>query len=332
MVRFKICLFVTLFATFHLYGQLNKFMVQTYFYGEIPPWNTTSSAFFGDLKNTYNFNNVLFITNTHPYANDLYKSVKKAGLHSVLYLTSLNSRKPVFDRNAILQDMTKYSGAEYDVMGYHITDEPDAKTSYWPYGVGRTEQDGYAPFYEYIDNIPQYTNEIRIFDAKLLRYANLYPQCVFTDKDYRNEYIQRYIDDSNPNLLSFDHYPIFSNSPAFFLSLYDIALKSTENSIPFIYVLTPHEDYGAFEDEIRHPDFYHRAKNMAQFNYVIYAALAYGAKGISYWPGFQWVYSIHGFHLALNYENGVLGNLSSLHKKLTDNSEELLSLNFVEVL
>ena len=100
-----------------------------------------------------------------------------------------------------------------------------------------------------------------------------------------------------------------------------------ENSIPFIYVLTPYKNSADFYDKVIRPDYYYNAKNISELRYVIYAALSYGAKGIAYWPGLEWVKgSVSDFYL--KYTEVDKEQLCALHKKLITNSATLLLLNF----
>lgn len=328
----KYLLLLLLCLPLSTYGQLNEFMVETYFFGVLPLEDRENPEnFFGNLKETYNFNTVLFWSlDIGPDYDTLYKAAKNVGLKSILYRNALASRLGDINKQLALEEISKYSGSEYNVIGYQIVDEPDAKTTSYPYGSSGNDTTSIS---QYIDNIPQYTAFIRDYGgSSLLKYANLLPQQAFenSDQEYREEYIQRYLTTSKPNFLSFDHYPIFDADRKynFFLSLYDHALKSVENSIPFIYVLTPYTKYAHHMDGNNPPDYFYPAKDINAFYYVIYAALTYGAKGISYFSGFEWVRNAGLCDIMLKYDPEVKQQLSILHKKLIDHSDELLSLNF----
>ena len=321
-------LIITLFFVIpHSFCQLNEFMIQSYFYGA-KPTNIGLENFFKELKDEYGFNSIFVITRPSYNFEEGCKAVKNAGLNAVLLTTNLRAKNPVFNPDMALQELNKYSDSDYNVIGYQVMDEPNAKTSFSPHGFNKNED---GPICEYIDNLPQYTNFIKDFESSLLRYANLFPISVFPGdryKEYREEYLQKYINDSHPNILSFDHYPIYHSNDSvydFFMSLYAFALKSSENGIPFIYVLTPYRKTDDYHNEPTNTLF---AKGINEFNYVIYAALAYGAKGLSYWPGFEWVVNQHK-NLKLEYNKNDLEKLVTLHKKLKSSSDELLSLNFI---
>lgn len=314
------------------FAQLNEFMIQTYFMeknritnNNTAPWlspNMNHQNFFNDLKNIYKFNTIYFgSTLCWGYATDqerhyYYNMAKNAGLKTTLdnpIISTITSYNEPHAKD-VLND---YSSSDYSVIGYNIVDEPLINPQ-------NPTQD--------LDSIPQYSRLIKGFDKTLLRYANLYPNqpgIFSTDNIYREKYIQRYVNDSDPNLLSYDIYPIYNDINYFFISLYDYAIKSVENSIPFIYVLTPYKQYADFKKTTLTELKAFSAKTKPQFNYVINAALVYGAKGIAYWPGFQWVRSENYYIFDINYDNGVLAHLSNLHQKLIDNSDILLSLNFI---
>jgi len=325
MKKYLIFVLFFLFAL-NTYSQLNEFIIQTYFVnnepGSIPnvPWLNTNEnirqQFFYDLKNIYNFNTILFErTLEYTYLSEtisqhFYKMAKNAGLQTILSHPNLWTVIPLNKQNAE-ETLLEYSHSDYNVIGYNIIDEPEVNPP--PNQLDRN-----------IDLIPQYSHLIKNYDSSLIRYSNLLASLSYlTDYGFRESYIQRYINNSDPNLLSFDIYPIYDNRDDFFMCLYNYALKSVENSIPFIYVLTPFRKRADLE---KSPPV--SAKTKAEFNYVIYAALSYGAKGIAYWPGFPWVRNLNGIY-QLDFENGLLDYMSNLHQKLIDNSDVLLSLNFI---
>jgi len=183
-------------------------------------------------------------------------------------------------------------------------------------------------------------NGIRSRNPNLLIWTNLFPSHHFSSQDhlYPEGYVQDYINVFKPNVLSFDDYPVWYNQinsdksigdNSFFKTLYTFGSKSTENSIPFFYILTPirttttNYDYDISQTE-----------TVEEFKYCIYSALIYGAKGINYWPGFEWMLSHHGsddephYPLRTPFSNTTLSVLENIHSKLTNSSDILLKLNF----
>jgi len=333
MRRIKRYLFLLLlFIQPHIQAQLNKFMVQWYIFDwdqSRKPWND-DSTYFSEMK-SYNFNSVFF--GSCP-SDTLLQKADADSLNSVIttsnqYLSGGGSILPdPFDKGKAISDLKKYSDTihsstkPYGVIGYQICDEPTSKYFFNNYNIQNV-----------IENVPNFTNTIKEYNPSLLRYVNLLPVEPWQGEMVLRElYYQKYIDTAKPNLLSFDHYPKYDPVTTFYLSLYDIAMKSVENSIPFIYVLTPYENHSDFDERNTTNFYYISAKSKSEFNYGIYAALAYGAKGISYWPGFKSVLkggnnNAH-YTVTLNYESGTLDYLKRLHKKLIDHSVVLLSLNF----
>lgn len=201
-----------------------------------------------------------------------------------------------------------YYGNHPSILGFSVVDEPEPN---------------------HFNAISQYFSDIQSYKSTLLRYSNLFPMYADvthlgssagtpSSTAYEN-YIENFIDDVEPNILSFDSYPIWLGWPRdFFYNLDIISNKSVEHNIPFIYVLTP----------IKSPTTIYCntttvAKNKAEFNYVINSALVYGAKGISYWNAgacFRcWDVSI---------PSDVMQHLSSLHHRFVSCERTLLSLIF----
>lgn len=335
-----------LFTQLWVHAQLNEFMVQWYFSegnaSKNVPWrdinNSITSGFFNDMKNNYHFNTVYF----HCFGiSQFYTVAKNIGLNTIL--SEIPSQRDTsgileFDKDDIQIALNTYGSSSYSVIGYNITDEPSTSSAC----------DKLGKCYNLIEYIPLCTNAIRDKDKTLLRYANLFPvfpatpyEQIPADDWFRETYYQKYIDIASPNLLSFDHYPIYDQDEAlgyglgetFFSSLYNIGMKSVENSIPFIYVLTPLRTHADLFTTVEPPNDVILAASIPHFNYCIYAALAYGAKGISYWNGFQWVKAadtIAGkeYNFKLKDSEGAFNYLGSLHQKLINHSNVLLSLNF----
>jgi len=334
MKRLKKCiLLLFLFIIPNLYAQLNNFIIGCYSYknyeynsniisNSIAPWDINLSSFLQTIKN-YNFNTMYFETNETGFRQvslDMLNEASTVGLRSLFQTKPLysckdnqNSQLPFNLQDANIT-LDLYDNA--NLLGYNIIDEPSTSDLY---------------------SIPNYANVIKEHNNSLLRWVNL--RCIWdefgTDNNYRNNYLQKYIDTSKPNILSFDQYPLEHVSgnlkhTNFFKALYDMALKSVENSVPFIFVTTPLDNIESATTVTNVTNYtYLSAKSIAKFNYTIYAALAYGAKGIAYGPGFEWV-ELNGYPFKLHYDLGTLDSLKLLHGKLTSSSisNELLSLNF----
>lgn len=215
--------------------------------------------------------------------------------------------------NSTLSDSAvNYYGNHPALIGWTIVDEPD------------------TTHFSYID---QYFDDIESYDTNMIRHANLLPfevrrHQIFggtdtiwaTPSDYEG-YIQDYIDDCSPNILSFDDYPISygRGSPAwyrfnFFYGLDIVARKSVSNDLPFIFTLAP---YNTPLPNIT-------GKNASEFNYVIYSALTYNAKGLNYWMRDH----NHSLYWDTPVADSVKTYLADLHQSLIDSEQTLLSLEF----
>jgi len=317
MKRLKKYLFILLlFIMPNIDAQLNEFMVQSYYLGKDgAQWFNTNNPqdYFTNLANnkvnSINFDFWSFMSSKSILS--YYNMAKVAGLNTIV--SELWSRHDGYNPNnpigilGVLSDTNKYN-----IKGYCITDEPFNNNDY-----------------NDVSYIPPFSELIKNFDSSLLRYANLY---LYQTNDiyYSEDYIQNYINLTKSNLLSFDCYPTSSDSiDTFFKTLYTFGLKSTSNSIPFIYVLTP---INLIKDYYSNPpnDNLKNATSLSKIRYCIYSALTYGAKGISYWPGFDWG-NVNNWSFNFTYNGTDREKLVSLHQNLISHSAELLSLNFASV-
>ena len=218
----------------------------------------------------------------------------------------VKSNNPPYNPTTSIQGLNYY-GNHPSIIGFDLRDEPNS-----------------AAF----PIINSYANDIRNFNGNFLRLSNLFPnyapnESLFgttgtpTYDDY-SRYVQDYIDATNPNIISFDHYPIWQNQNNFFTNLDVFAKKSRLNDIPFIYVLTQIRSTASL------PYCYQTSvpKNIPEFNYVIFASLAYGAKGISYWHST----CKNDFFGVIPPD--VMTYLGNLHSKFKKSSKTLLKLTF----
>ncbi|HET7733473.1 MAG TPA: T9SS type A sorting domain-containing protein [Paludibacter sp.] len=317
-------------------AQLNQFLVQTYFNQAFitkPIW--APQAYFNTLKNEYNFNSI-FLEMNAAFPDEYYEYAKNAELmtvHTILnpiiYSKDINGVRLPNEYDEYLNDpigykikfntiFNHYTESNSNVIGYNAGDEPN---------FNNLPIDHVTPFLEMARN-----NDHN--NPSLLRYVNLLPECnQINGTDYLENYLQKHITLAKPNLLSFDCYPSkYGRSTQFFKTLYDFGMMSTINSIPFMYVLTALSSHKQWESIPPDPND-NNAASLNEIKYSINAALAYGAKGIAYWQGFD-AYCTQAninnvfYTYELKYKENAKEELSSLHKKLIDHSSLLLSLNF----
>lgn len=348
------------------YSQLNEFMVGWYF-NDLPRGNQNPLTlnfdwgdpysnlnvdldqrryFFNRMRN-YGFNTFSLLghyysletdgwAGQYPEFNDRNGGIKTScgtylskqiledanlfGLKAILTAYEINAGADITEKSCDVNEVN--SAIDYynnsNVIGFDIGDEPKSIEP------GLTT--GWTPTNPKISDIVDYANAMRNKNPNLLRWSNLQPSYTAKNNfDYREKYLQKYIDLTNPNILSFDEYPNMDYERTFFQTLYDFASKSVENSIPFFYVLTPFNEVWKGSP-----------KSIQTFRYDIFSALAYGAKGLNYWPGFEWAvyggpdhpYTQGDYPFKLSYNPTTYSDLAIYHKTFTDNSNILLDLNF----
>jgi nitrous oxidase accessory protein NosD len=189
----------------------------------------------------------------------------------------------------VSQEGLMYWGNHPALLGFDITDEP------------------YMSHYQYI--LP-YANDIRNFNPNLLRYVNLLPAYFWIYPNYSayEQNLQDYIDLIQPNILSFDRYPLlYPETPNdLFYSLDIVSRKSVENNIPFNYVFT------SLNEVFQNLSYY-------VTGYFMHAGLCYGAKGLSHWNSSKYLSNFSSNHRAF---------VKNINKKILDNEDVLLSLQF----
>lgn len=222
------------------------------------------------------------------------------------------------------------------IVGYHIADEPC-----------RTLESG-------VENscwnaVAGIENQINTFDNNKIRYVNLWPDpeptwqgllelnggCSALDPDgYGYEdYLTDYLSITNPNMISFDRYPLMSPNPEYntirrlFHTLDLHATKAKENDIPFYYVTN------AFESNIGCCT-YEALTNEQYLSFNIYSAMIHGAKGIMYWQreghsgGSPYdATSFWGFGFE-NTADEIKQNIGEIHEKILNHAAELGRLKY----
>jgi Secretion system C-terminal sorting domain len=298
-----------LFVSAYGYGQLNQFLIGSYWYENVVDTRTEVQP-------------VEFSTSAN--RNAYFKNLVNHGINTLLeckYSTHSFEAETVLGLNVIPEDENNISDSNR--MGFALTDEP---TPDYP---GYTFQLDDKPT---ISSLIPFANNVRNQNPSLLIWNNLLPSWAWADKFkqfdfvYNEYYIQDYINKLHPNVLSFDDYPVWYKNETpntFFISLYGMGSKSVINSIPFFYVMTPMRNFNGGDWLNNETESY------SEFKYCIYTALAYGAKGIGYWPGFDWVWD-HGVakQSPAKYSLETLNILDFQHQKFTVNSNLLLNMNF----
>jgi len=180
------------------------------------------------------------------------------------------------------------------LWGYHFMDEPHP------------------------DDFPalaELTAELRGFDMAHPAYVNLLPNYarppLLGNVSYK-EYVQRFIDAVDPDLVSYDHYALLDDGatrPEYFENLALVRSAAREAQLPFWQVIlsTPH--------------FHYRDPTEADLRWQVWTSLAYGARGISYYT--YWTPSTH------NYRNGLISQFGSRTAKYDTVRQVNLELQIV---
>ena len=149
-------------------------------------------------------------------------------------------------------------------------------------------------------------------------YSNLFPT-YGTGLDYSGEgrvmtyeeYVNDFVDTVQPKFLSFDHYPYETqNFAQYFINLSAIRKIAVENGIPFWSFI---QAGGQHNDSlVNRPASEPYRPDEAQMLWDININLAYGAKGIQYFPLLQPEYYAYAPNDTYDYErNGLIGAMGN---------------------
>jgi hypothetical protein len=140
------------------------------------------------------------------------------------------------------------------LAGYYLVDEPD--TARFP-------------------ALAALVRRLRVVAPQHLGYINLYPNYAppeFLGAPSYAEYVERFLSVVRPELLSYDHYPFMEGKdrPGFFANLWTIRTAAIRHDVPFMLIVLamPHASY--------------RDPTEAELAWQVFHALAFGARGISY--------------------------------------------------
>ncbi len=171
------------------------------------------------------------------------------------------------------------------------------------------DQPGLAGFFlvdeptaERYPDIAAMRKRIRREAPGVIGYVNLLPDYVFLGPaDYR-EHVEDYLFRTRPDLLSYDHYPFLAkrDRPSYFANLETIRELALEYDVPFLAIiqLMPHADY--------------RDVTYAELSWQAMHALAFGARGISYFA--YWTPSRVPDNLSYRFRTGIIeGGLPTKH-------------------
>jgi hypothetical protein len=131
------------------------------------------------------------------------------------------------------------------------------------------------PVVDGFDDVAAMVAEIRAVDPSTLAYVNLLPDYIPPDKlgaESYESYVDQFAEKAAPRLLSYDYYPFGEKKDrsSFFNNLGIVRSVARRHQIPFMLIMLamPHGPY--------------RDPTEAELAWQVFHALAFGARGISY--------------------------------------------------
>jgi hypothetical protein len=252
----------------------------------ITVWNVSDpdSSIYPNLARE-NYNTIpINVYNTIP-TNKLLESLEiadKNGLksifrHKLIDPASLHVPAKKKELDDLVDKVKKHRGLE----AYYITDEPGANKfkDYAELIAYLRKKD--PSRLAYLNLLPIYANEQQLgvslneVDRKKIKYPMHLHGVGSDDKAIvlYLDHLRKFVSIVKPNLISYDHYHLFSNGDGqkYFLNLALISQVSKEARVPFMNIIQA----GLFLKEWRLP-------TAREVRFQVYTTLAYGGKGISY--------------------------------------------------
>ena len=334
---------IILFCSTILKGQTDRFMIGLWSYsydGASSNYhagiqtNIGNSAEFISLFKEYNFNTIQvefqlmpsYLPNNYIYASTspskaFLDRADSLGIKIILSCPDLyiNKKDTMYNHDSLYSQYNhtnSINGLNYyanhpALIGFSVCDEPNP--------------------YHFLD-IKRYFNDVEGYNSNLFRLANLlathagdsalgYPG--IGEINAYTRYVEDYISKTNPNIITFANYPIFSHNSyadettswpwSYFFNLDYIAKMAASHNIPYVYIptLLRYQGYAGVE-----------TKNVNELRYVIYSALIHGAKGLNYW------------HAGANYPVWSMLDVSAkfllktTHELILEHENTLMSLNY----
>lgn len=185
--------------------------------------------------------------------------------------------------------------ADYPAFsGVYVVDEP-GNLNYWHTLDGWSDIERYVPLFQ------------NLKELGVCGFGNLFPNYLKDKIPEYHEYVQEWCETCEPMYLSFDHYVFDAGreNSLYFQNL-DIIRKYAEKyEIPFWSVA---QAGGQWNDEMNRYDSGELYPTEGQMHWNVNTSLAYGAKGIQYWPLLQSYYMAWAESTEMDYQrNGIFG-------------------------
>lgn len=242
--------------------------------------------------------------NTSGNRTDIIQSLEYAEKHDIgLYVWDSGIKSGELTAEAIAERISQYSQYK-SFKGIYVVDEPGTESHY----PDKPQLSSYA---KQAQAINQYCN--------LNAYINLFPKSDSTEEVY-SAYIDEYLTSTGGRFISFDSYPFgktynqdqgkFVNTGSvsgYFKNLSIVRGKALTNGIPFWTYIQAGNNWNK-SPGYDLPSTDNSSPTREQLLWNVNTSLAYGAKGIQYFPMVQPASFAYTVDNAYDYErNGVLG-------------------------
>lgn len=199
---------------------------------------------------------------------DVDKSLSYSKLNGVVYLARDNSLGVLLDEPELLKTRMDYYDAYANCQGLFVADEPGADQFATLGKIVRTMRQKYPSELIYMNAFPIYASANQL-------------QGVASGgtMDY-DAYLEKYMTEIQPDVLSYDYYPFDGASPkvtdAYFTQLYKAATVSSRHKVPFWPFIQACQWGGQT-----------RVPTEGELSWSVSTSLVYGAKGLQYFCYFQ---------------------------------------------
>lgn len=208
------------------------------------------------------------------------------------FITDNKVHTNAYSLNELAERINNYANYA-SFCGVHVIDEPYLEGII---GDGTKDMMDYVPVFD------------KLHELGINAGSNLLPNWVFySDEDFQ-KYVQTFITECEVPYLSFDYYVFDKNSTVvdYFYNLSTYTQKASEAGIPLWVFIQAGSQWNDAVNRFDSETPYY--PNEKQFDWNINTALAYGAKGIQYFPLIQPSWFAYAESTDFDFErNGIIG-------------------------
>lgn len=208
------------------------------------------------------------------------------------FVTDTKVHTDAYSLNELAERVNNYANYA-SFCGVHVIDEPYLEGVI---GDGTKDMMDYVPVFDKLKELGIHAG------------SNLLPNWVFySDEDFQ-KYVQTFISECEVPYLSFDYYVFDKNSTVvdYFYNLSTYTQKANEAGIPLWVFIQAGSQWNDAVNRFDSETPYY--PNEKQFDWNINTALAYGAKGIQYFPLIQPSWFAYAESTDFDFErNGIIG-------------------------